>query len=150
MRLLLFAACEKVIVDQQSNVISLMSILQNINVQIPPSAPLPPLNAVIPMQWTAVSVFLPDPNDVGKQFEQRCILFNSQNAVLVQTPAAPFTMTNEQHRILNQVNGIPIGNAGRLTLKCFLREKGTNAWQEMGDGFPIGVKWISSGSPIIH
>jgi hypothetical protein len=148
-RLLLFAACEKVIIDQQTNVLSLMSLLQDINVQIPPGAPLPPSNAIIPMQWTTVSIFLPESEDSGKQFEQRVTLVSSSNVQLLQSPAAPFALTGP-HRIISQVNGMPIGNAGLLTLKCHLREQGANVWQEIGDGYPINVKWLSSPSTIVH
>ena len=148
-RLLLFVACEKVIVDQRTNMISLMSLLQDVNVQIPPGTPFPPSNAIIPMQWTIVSIFLAEPGDSGKQFEQRSALVNSNNVTLVHTPVAPFALT-EQYRVTSQINGMPVGNAGRLNVKCYLREKGTNAWQEIGEGYPINIKWQSSPPTIIH
>ena len=40
-KLLLFAACEKTIIDQQTGVVSLLSLLQNINVPMIPGAPVP-------------------------------------------------------------------------------------------------------------
>ena len=148
-RLLLFAACEKVIVDQQTNVISLMSLLQDVNVQIPPGAPPPPLNAIIPINWTIVSIFLPESTDGGKQFEQRAALVNAANVPLLQTPVAPFTFAGGPHRVLNQVNGMPIGYAGSLKVVCYLREKGNNVWQQIGEGYPIDIKWLSS-STVTH
>jgi len=45
---------------------------------------------------------------------------------------------------------MPIGSAGLLTLKCFFREQGATSWQEVGDGYPIKVKWLSTGTTIIH
>jgi len=148
-RLLFFVACEKVIVDQRTNVISLMSLLDDVNVQIPPNAPPPPSGAVIPMQWTIVSTFLAEPGDTGKQFEQRSALVNSNETPLVQTPVALFSMTGAQHRIISQINGMPVGTAARLTLRCYFREKGTNVWQTKGEGYPINIKWQSS-SIIVH
>lgn len=99
------------------------------------------------MHWTIIASYLATPGDAGKQFEHRAALVNASGLELVQTPVAVFTIV-EQHRVVSQVGGMPVGNAGRLTLKCFLREKGTNNWTEMGEGYPINIKWLSSPAMI--
>ena len=149
-RLLLFAGCEKAIVDQRTNVVSLMSLVHEINVQIPPGAPPPPSSAIIPMQWTIVSIFLAEPGDGGKQFESRATLTKLDGTELFTTPVSLFTI-QDQHRIFSQVNGMPIGNAGPLLVKCYLRESGVNEWREIAKGYPIVIKWQPpTPAPMVH
>jgi hypothetical protein len=142
-KLVLFAACEKAIVDQQTNVFSLLSLLENVNVQLIPGAVLPP-NAIVPMSWAAVSIFERTPNDDGKTFEQRTAVFDSAGALVIQTPISPFEFKRDSdfHRIINNINGMPVGNAGRVSVKCYLRAKG-GEWEEIAT-YPIYIKWQST------
>jgi len=141
-KLLIFAACEKAIVDEQSKVVSLLSLIENINVQFKPGAPPPPSNAAIPMPWAVVSIFKATPGDVGKTFEQRMIMEDGSATVLLQSPVAEFSLKQEgaTHRIINQLNGMHIGTAGSRLLKCYLREKGAPDWREVAS-YPISVLW---------
>jgi hypothetical protein len=147
-RLVLFAACEKAIVDQTTNVISLMSLLQDINVQIPPGV-TPPSNAAIPMPWTIVSVWHQTPDDQNKTFEQRSTLVTHSGVTQMETPIAVFEMKTDSHRIFNQVLGLQIGLAGSRLVKCFLREKGAPNWTEVGT-YPFSVKWVSTVRPVVQ
>lgn len=145
-RLLIFAACEKAIVDQQTRVLSLISLLQDINVHIPPGT-TPPPNSMIPMQWTIVASYVASLGDGDKQFEHRAALVDASGTVLLQTPVQPFNVIRP-HRIISRVNGMPIGNQGQLTVKCFVRDTDTNIWTEMDRGYPINIKWGRSAAGI--
>ncbi len=147
-RLVLFAACEKALIDQQTNVISLMSLLQVINVQIPPGTVVPS-NAAIPMQWATVSIFQPTPDDKDKTYEHRTTLVNNTGVTQLESPISPFELKSEFHRVIGQINGMPIGSAGPHQLKCLIREKGAADWTEVGN-YPIAMKWVSVVSPTIH
>jgi hypothetical protein len=141
-KLLIFAACEKAIIDQQTKVVSLLSLLENVNVQFKPGAPPPPSNAAIPMMWAVVSIFKALPGDVGKTFEQRTTMEDGSATVLFQGPVAEFRLNQEgaSHRIISQVNGMHIGTAGARLLKCYLREKGAADWCEVAN-YPMSVVW---------
>jgi hypothetical protein len=147
-RLVLFAACEKAIIDQNTNVLSLMSLLQDINVQLPPGI-TPPPNTAIPMSWTIVSVWQQAPADQGKTFEQRCTLVTQSGATLMETPVAGFETKTEFHRVINQVMGLHINPVGSRLVKCFMREKSSAHWAETGT-YPISIKWVTTGQPVIH
>jgi len=147
-KLVLFAACEKALIDQQTNVVSLMSLLENINVQIPVGADVAS-NATIPMSWAAATILQPLPEDVGKTFEQRTVFVNNIGVTRLESPIAPFTFKSDLHRIVSNIMGMPIGSAGSHLVKCLLREKGANDWTEMGT-YPIQVKWVSVVPPTIH
>jgi hypothetical protein len=146
-KLLLFAACEQVITDV-TNTLSLMKLLQEITVNLPAGVPSPPGNAGSPMQWSVVSIFAQQPGDSTKRFEHYVTLTTSGGQILVQTPISLFELKTDQHRIIGQVMGFPIGYADTLQLKCFLREKGNTNWNECGS-YPIKVIW-SSGSQAVH
>ena len=147
-RLVLFAACEKAFVDQQTNVLSLMSLLQDINVQIPPGT-IVASNAAIPMHWAVVSMFQPTPEDKGKTYEHRTTLIDNAGAMKLETPISPFELKTDPHRIIGQINGMPIGSEGAHEVNCLIREKGASDWKEIAS-YPIAVKWVAVVNPTIH
>lgn len=147
-KLLLFAACQKAIVEQQTNVLSLLSLIQHINVQVPVGATVPE-NAAIPMDWVAVSIWEQEHQDRGKTFEQRCLLVTGDNRVRLETLPAVFEFKDQQHRVLNQIAGLPIGTAGRHSLKCQIREQGQADWIDSGT-YPITIHWQTQNTSLVH
>lgn len=146
-KLLLFAACEKAMVDQ-GNVASLMSLLEEINVQVPPGV-VPPTNAMAPMTWTIFSLWEQIPEDQGKKFEQRSALMTPAGATLLETPIAVIELKTPRHRVTSSIMGMPIAHVGGLLVKAFVREKGATNWMEAGS-YPITVKWVTTTSPTLH
>ncbi len=144
-KLLLFAPCEKVIVDQ-NNVLSIVSVLQEVTVTLPTSAS-PPSDANAPMQWAILAFFQKEPGDDGKTFEQRSALVAHNGSVLLETPVAAFEFKLPHHRVVHQIAGMPIGNAGKHAVKTWLREKGAAQWKEIGE-FPLEIKWAQP--PTLH
>ncbi len=147
-RLVLFAACEKAIIEQNTQVLSLMSLLQDINVQIRPDTVVDP-KAAIPIQWVVVSIWQIVQQDQGKAFEQRTQLVTSAEVLKLETPIAPLKLQDKFHRIMNQINGLPIATAGAHRLRCLLREQGATEWTEVGS-YPININWQTETNPIIH
>lgn len=150
-RLVLFAVCEKAVIDQQTNVVSLLSLLENINVQIPAGS-IVPANAAIPITWATATILQLLPEDTGKTFEQRTAFVNNVGMTQIETPIAPFQFKPAAifHRIVSTIVGMPIGSAGLQSVKCLLREKGTTNWTEIGS-YPIQINWTSVVPPtIIH
>lgn len=146
-KLLLFAACEQLIIDM-NNTVSLLKLLHEITAQIPPGM-TPPENTGSPMQWNVISIFEQEPSDNAKTFEHYISFVASSGIILFQSPISVFEMKAEEHRITTQVNGMPVGRAGKHHVKCFIREKGITPWTECGD-YPVRIKWASSLTPIKH
>jgi len=67
-------------------------------------------------------------------------VLDSSGRKLMETAVAVFEMKSDSHNIVNQVMGMPIGEAGLKSIKCLIREKGQGEWIEVGD-YPIEVKW---------
>jgi hypothetical protein len=143
-KLLLFAACEQIIIDL-SNTISLLKLLQEVTVQVPAGV-TPPPNAGAPLQWHIISVFEQEQADQNKKFEQYCGLIANSGQILLQSPISLFELKADQHRITSPVAGMPVGIVGKHHLKCFIREKGTTQWKECAS-YPITIKWATNISP---
>src|SRR6266536_5914459 len=74
-KLLVFAACEKVLIDQQNNV-SLISVLQEAKVGMPDSAKeklTPGAKVMAAMKWDALTLWVKTDD---KPYEQRVALFD--------------------------------------------------------------------------
>jgi hypothetical protein len=141
-RLLLFAACEKLIVDQ-ANVLSLISLLQELNIQVPADATLPAELKLAPMTWTILSIWEQEPGDQDKDFEQRIALTLESGEMVTETPIAAFQMKTPQHRNIGMVVGIPI-EPKSYYIRTWLKEKNSLEWGNEVGRYPLKV---NRGSP---
>ncbi len=147
--LLLFVACEKVIVAND-NVISVIALLQEVNVQLPLDAPPPPELKVAPMNWSILSIWERIPSDLSKCFEQKIAICSSSNEVVFETPLLPFEFQvippamhlASQHRTIGSTNLIPI-TPDEYSLKTWLREKGATDWGAELAHYPLKVNRIN-------
>lgn len=134
-RLIVLAPCENVIVSQD-NKLSLISLLETINVGIPANQPIPP-NSSIPMPWFAVTVWEREASDGNTEFE------SFVQAGHLQSTTANFRMTTPMHRIIGQILGFPLV-FGEVRLKAFIRAVGTQQWNEKGT-YPLIVQRFPDG-----
>lgn len=132
--LLLFAPCEKLLVDEQSHSTSLIGILQEIHYKLPPGAQLQP-NALLPMNWSVVSIWQEEePADSGVEFEQRIVLENTGGKIFLEN-TVKWKFEKPSHRIVGNVPGLPIGSR-KLTLKLSYRASLSRDWHEVAS-FPL-------------
>jgi len=131
-KLLLFAPCEKVLVDQQTNSISLIALLQELHYKLPPGAQLPP-NFGLPLSWSVLSLWQEESNDTGIHFEQRFILENATGTPVIEN-ITPWQFTRANHRVIANVMGLPVSR--RLSLHLFYRITGALDWIQVAT-YPI-------------
>src|SRR5260370_41113775 len=85
--LLLFAPCEKAIVDR-NGALSLVSIIGKLTLNVPANAPQPPANSIMPMTWAIVSIWqLSSDWDFDRPFEQRGTLVSEAGVPLINSLA---------------------------------------------------------------
>jgi len=133
-KLLLFAPCEKLLIDEQTHTVSLIVVLQEIHYKVPPGAQIQP-NALLPMNWSVISLWHEEePQDSGVEFEQRLVLENSAGTTLFANEVK-WKFEKPSHRIVGNVPGIPIGSR-RLTLRLFYRVAMSRDWHEIAT-FPL-------------
>jgi len=131
-KLQLFAPCEKVLIDQQ-NTVSLISVLQELKVQVPETGPMPPANAKAAYKWDVLTEWARTDDDFGKRFEQRIALFDPAGKPTELSTTTAINTEKATNRIVATILGFPIGSLGRYTLKLWLSENGQETPQPIAE-----------------
>jgi hypothetical protein len=127
-RLLLFAACEKVLIDQDNNA-SLISLIQDLKVEIPETVDLPTSSAgglpVVAMRWTALAMWLRTETDTDKEYEQRIDLIDPTGRTTGRASRTTFSFPEGKTtaRNISVVLGFPVHASGRFLLRLWMRER---------------------------
>lgn len=145
--LLLFAPCEKAIVDR-NGALSLVSVMAKLTVGVPGGAPPLPANALLPMQWAIVSIWQQASEwERGRAFEQRAALVSEAGTILLDSVTEFRFTTEPTHQVIVQIAGLPIGAVGANKTKVWIRDKSESPkeWKEAGS-FPLTIE-IAPVSP---
>lgn len=121
-KLLLFAVCEKVILDGAGNA-SIINLMHGIEVasaqQGPIIAPIP-RNAVSGNTWSIFTTWKPVPADAGKEFVQKIEVLWPDRTVF-NTVTIPFRFeAHRNHQNTTNVNGFPVGQMGDVTITMWV------------------------------
>jgi hypothetical protein len=136
-RLLFFLACERAVVSQEDNSLSVISVISDVSASLPfpPDGPIP-ANASMPFRWYLVSGWKRDPN--GPAFEQRVVFQASDGEVLLSANLF-FEMGQDVIRGIVGFKGFPVGRPGDCRAVLYLRSDGE--WNEVAT-VPITVKTV--------
>jgi len=134
-KLVLFAACERVLIDQQ-NMLSLVGVIQELKVQVPESGQVPSATSSAPIKWDVITQWAKLPDDTGKNFEQRIAMFNPAGQATAVSAVAALDLSGTYNRTIATVLGFPIGTPGRHTIKLWLSENGKETEH------PLAEYWI--------
>lgn len=143
MKLLVFAPCEKLIVDEDGNS-TLITIIQNINIEIAAGLEVP-ADVMTPSGWDVVTLWFPEEGDTGKTFHQR-LEFEQPDGSIPIRGKLTFTITEKAHRNKMHINGFPVGRRGLCWLKLWLDCDGAEPSREPLATFPISVKHTPAGA----
>lgn len=141
-KLLMFLPCERAIISQD-NFLSLISVMESITTQVPVGTTVPE-NAVAPLQWSVATLWQHQPEDNGRQYEQRVQLV-LPNGNQVAEVALPFEMAAPLVRNVATIRGFPISQPGDCSLVLSLRRAG-GEWEEIA-AFPLTVVHTSAPLP---
>ncbi len=129
-KLALFAACERSIVEQDTKSVSLITLFTGLKLSFPAGEP-PPLNAVIPKEWSIVCGWDSVDGDEGKEFVQFIDISLPDGKPFVTKNQVRFTLQGGKRlHQTSKVPGFPIGQIG----KCLVQ-----VWAEL-DGRPVTEK----------
>ena len=140
-RLLIFAACEKVIIDTEG-LVSLIDVIEKVEAKIPREVQLPP-GTQVPLRWETISVWSLDETEAGL-YEQMTEMVTYDGAVPMHTE--PKTL--ESHipgsktgvKIASTLSAIPI-TEGRLELRLSYRKIGDPEWT-VAATYPVEVTLV--------
>jgi len=150
-RLVMFAACEKVIIGQGDNSLSLIGVLHSLQINVPTETGSNiPQNAALPIAWSMFTMWQREPQDEGVSYTQRVSLISPQGKILVDSSTA-FVIEKDFHRITNNIIGLPIGEDGAHILKLSIRRTTSDVWDDVSS-FPMNITHPSSvrSSSLLH
>jgi hypothetical protein len=139
-KLLLFAPCQKAIISRDDNNVSLIAVLSRVTAIFPAASPTElPKGSVLPMPWSAISVWYRQKEDEGKKYEQQFrLVFGEEDLLETLTTSFSFEGDKTEHRIFTQSMVFPIWKTGICSLKLLWREVGQPEWKEEAS-YPLMV-----------
>jgi hypothetical protein len=141
---LIFAPCEKVIIDQQQN-LTLVAVLQSLQIHLPPEA-IPP-RATATFQWNVLTLWYREPGDENESFEQFIELLGPDGSVLAGA-RSPFRLEKLSHRQVTAFPGFPVARGGGdYALKLYLRKEADKGDRTEVATFPLRVEIKSPPRP---
>jgi hypothetical protein len=143
LNLLVFAAVERVIVDQFDNSASLIGVFGGITIPVGPEFRLAP-GVGIPFRWAAFSLFEATPDESGA-YQQRVQLLTPSGIVVFES-FMDFQATNRIHRNRVAVEGFPLVEMGRHRLELSLRRSESEKWEPIST-YPMYVQLADPSAP---
>ena len=136
-RLVLFAACEKAILESDGLSLSVIGVFTGLTVELPESGiDHVPNNAVAVRNWSIATAWVQTPDDGDKTFEQKIAIVAPDGSQVAGGQIA-FRMTHRNHNNVVRNQGFPVGQTGEYQIELSLREAGeANEWQVV-TRFPI-------------
>lgn len=131
MKLLIFAPCEKVILDKAGNP-SLISIMQNVHITVPDGETVPD-NAVSPKEWFVFTHWLASDEDMGVTLSQKTQVILPDGKVFGDPPvtsSASFKVDDPEKRIIQNLVtllGFPVGREGPISVRAWIEDEGGKA-----------------------
>ena len=128
-KLVVFAACEKVIISQDENNPTLVALLTDVGaeLEIIGNSKEGGKKPMVPMRWSVFSLWRVEHGDEGKTFEQTVRPFRqvqTSRPWVITSPVGP--SWEKLDRMTLQIPGVPANKPGDWTLQCFVRLAGQN------------------------
>lgn len=137
-QLILFAACEKVIIDADG-LASLITLIEKVQVAVPAGVDLSKPIAV-PMRWAVLAVWQLAEQE-WRQFEQKIELVSAdKNLVAMHTEPQILEPTSRSAtgcKMISHLTAIPL-NQGPLELRLYLHRVNDPKWEESAT-YPVEV-----------
>ena len=117
---MILTACERVIIDRQSSLPSLINIFQRMNVQTGDTPP--PSNAVSPQRWAVFALWVHTPDEREIEYVQRTEIFDAAGTKFADSTTL-FKITDAddlQSKNHLDVLGMPIGPEGFVKVRVWL------------------------------
>jgi hypothetical protein len=137
LKLLVFAACEKVIVGEDDKLTSLIALIEQITVQVIEDLPV---DAVFPMSWNVCALWHREGGaETPQVYRQRFEIVRPDNEIAAHGFSV-FEVNNAHTNFRNviRLSAFPIGLSGVYRLRLLIQLFGQDEWAEAGE-YPIEV-----------
>ncbi len=142
-KLILFAPCISIIVDQLDNTTSLIHLLEAITVEVPDEQKDKiPADASVPVSWNLLALWQRENRDEEKEFEARFALSFASGQQLNLNVSMPIAFEEGKPNFRNilKITGLPLPpllNHDVCEVNASYRERGVEAEWELVGRFPI-------------
>ena len=120
-KLLAYLPCEKVVIEDQSKNVSVLSILETVTVTLPQGTPAPAHSASIRMPWAIFALWQKDADESG-EFESKSALVSPGGELLLETPVARLSFgANARQQVVNRLADFPVWTPGACRLKLMVK-----------------------------
>src|SRR5882762_11897162 len=106
--LLALVPCERVIIDEQLKVPTLVVLIERIEVQIPEGSVVPP-NVVVPKEWFLFTMWGKSEGEGPGHFKQIIEIAPPPNSVPPARATLEFDFADRVHKLKNRLYGFPAG-----------------------------------------
>jgi hypothetical protein len=130
-----FLPCEKVIYEQGTNGVSIISVLHDIFVPVIKGVAIP-YGTMAPLKWTIFALWFVPPEDVSRFYEQMVVLTGEHNETLLQVNTLSFQAAKQYIRATHTLTQFPIYRPAQCWLRLYLRDVGAPTWSERA-AYPI-------------
>jgi hypothetical protein len=145
-KLLVFVPCEKVILSQDDNNPTLITILSEIGgeFQIPEDQSLP-AGAMFPFRWNVFTMWRVEDGDGTQEFEQTVRFVSPEEKVVVsQSQPFSFSVGQELYRIVGNVPVVPLGPSGVWRIEVYAQPKGQPLTKRPLATYPLKIHVIQT------
>lgn len=139
-KLIYFVACEKSLLEENTNNVSLISIFDTITAVKPPEGK----DTQIAMTWNVVSQWVRKIGDEDKTFQQKTYIL-APNQKSYAEAIIEFSLPKHRHRNTINVFGFPVMDQGVYYLKLALKQPSDDDWVEIAE-YPITVNHVKPSS----
>jgi hypothetical protein len=144
LNLLAFLVCEKVIFEKDFETPSLISVMQKVVFQgteeVPESLPV---NTMAPLSWQIFTVWMSEPEDIGKRLIQQAVIETPDNSPSPVKTFLPFTVKDGFNTNAIKILGFPVGYPS-VKIKIWLESE---SGEKISPDFfyPIGIERLAAG-----
>jgi hypothetical protein len=143
---LIYAACEKVIIDENKNT-SLISIIDKLTVTAPGNAEIPN-NAVVPKEWAIYASWIAEAEDGGKRYTVATQVFYPDETPFADVVRFELVMeAGKRAQGIARFNGFPIGQVGAFTVQTWLEYEGKRIGTEQELSLDVEIDRQPASNP---
>lgn len=145
-KLLFFLPCEKVIIDQSNNTVSLIDILEAIHIALSESEEANiPADVGVSLVWHLIAVWQAEPNDADKELEVRFAIASplGEEFNLGEAKSFRFEADKPNFRNLIRVIGFPLKallHGERCFMRVWIRERREDLPWKLAADYPLIIR----------
>jgi hypothetical protein len=134
-------ACIHAVVDQESNLLSLLDVIEQINISGPPAP-----NGAVGLTLDLTTLWVREDPEVPEQGHARITFVSPSGAGLKSILTNVDLSEHERLRSRVRFVGLPAPEVGRYTFRVDFANEGTEEWNEVAS-IPIRIVFVEHAEP---